>query len=71
MHGDERTAARTLLFLLVYFSRRLGQDPLPGNEDYVLARELLLKLTDQSVLDLLEGLMLRAAAREQRSQWLG
>ncbi len=59
VHGDERAAARTLLFLLVHFPRRLGQDPPLGNEDYVLARELLLKLTNQTGLDLLEGLLLR------------
>lgn len=59
VNGHQRTAAGSLLFLLVNFPRRLGEDSPLGNEDDMLARELLLQLTDQPGLNLLEGLQLR------------
>lgn len=59
MNSHERAAARTLLLLLVHLTGGLGQDPPLGDEDHVLAGELLLQLADQPGLDLLEGLELR------------
>jgi hypothetical protein len=42
-----------------YLPRGLGQNPSLGDEDDVLAGELLLQLADKPGLDLLEGLELR------------
>jgi hypothetical protein len=47
------------LLQLVGLASRLWQDPPLGNEDDMLAGELLLQLADESGLDLLEGLELR------------
>ena len=44
---------------LVGLASRLWQDPPLGNEDDMLAGELLLQLADQSGLDFLERLQLR------------
>ena len=59
MHSHQGAATGTLLLLLVHFPSRLGQNPPLGNEGDVLARELLLELSDQASLNLLEGLQLR------------
>ena len=54
-----KTLPRPLLLKLVGLPGGLGQDPPLGNEDDVLAGELLLELADEASLDLLEGLQLR------------
>ena len=56
---DQSAGARPLLLQLVLLPGGLGQDLTLGNEDNVLAGELLLQLADQPDLDLLEGLELR------------
>ena len=42
VNGNEGTAAWSLLLLLVHFSSGLGKNPPLGDEDDMLARELLL-----------------------------
>ncbi len=59
VNGNQCTGPTSLLLQLVGLSGRLGQDPPLGNEDDMLAGELLLLLADQSGLDFLERLQLR------------
>ena len=58
VHGHEGAGAGPLLLQHVSLAGRLGEDPALGDEDDMLAGELLLELADQAGLDLLEGLAL-------------
>lgn len=59
VHGGQGTGTRTLLLVRVTTTALgLGQDATLADEHDVLAGELLLQLTDQPGLDLLEGLLL-------------
>ena len=60
----KRNRPWSLLLERVNLAGGLGQDSPLGDEDDVLARELLLKLADQPGLDLLERLQLRNLKRE-------
>ena len=58
VNSNQGTGHGSLLLKLVGLSCWLGQDPSLGNEDDVLAGELLLQLANQTGLDLLERLQL-------------
>ena len=51
VHGHQSARSGSLLLQLVGFPGGLGQDPSLGNEDHMLAAELLLQLSDQPGLD--------------------
>merc|ERR1719194_312206 len=59
VHGHQSAGSGSLLLQLVGLPGGLGQDPPLGDEDHVLATELLLQFSDQPGLDLLERLQLR------------
>ena len=58
VHGNQSTAPWPLLLLLVHLTSGFGKNSTLGNEYHVFAGELLFQFTDQTSLDLLEGLQL-------------
>merc|ERR1719219_536221 len=65
VYGHQSAGPRSLLLQLVGLPGGLGQDPPLGNEDDVLATELLLELSHQPGLDLLLQLVGEQARRSR------
>ena len=57
VYGEKGARPRPLLLQLVGLSRRLGEDASLGDEDDVLAAELLLQFTDQTSLERIKTLL--------------
>ena len=59
VHGHQSARSGSLLLQLVGFPGGLGQDPPLGNEDHMLATELLLQFSHQPGLNVITKLSLR------------